>query len=289
MNFKKSYALLFAATCFITMQGFAQTATGKLSLIKGQKIQIDNNIKSVIKQEMMGQSMEITIDANMIHQVEVKDKKSTNNFLVSSTLTKLTTNGSAMGQEMKFDSDNKTDLESETGKAIKEQLNVSMDVEMDDKGKVVNGVKKDANAAGGGQLMEMVNNVTGAGADDSNGANAAFDVVPAGKKVGDSWSDSTITSEMKTYRNYTFKEARGNLATIVLTGKQITKKTVEQQGMEINVTMDGNLSGEGVVDMNTGILKQKTMILDGIGSAEVMGQSIPVTTKITTTTTVKPI
>jgi len=286
MNFTKSSVLLFAASGLFTIQSFAQTATGKLFLIKGQKIQIDNNIKSVINQEMMGQSMEITIDANMIHQVEVKDKKS-NNFLVSSTLTKLTTNGSAMGQEMKFDSDNKTDLESETGKAIKNQLNVSMDVELNDNAKVVNGVKRDSAAAGGGQLMDMVNNVTGGGADDSNGANAAFDIVPAGKKVGDSWSDSTITAEIKTYRNYTFKEANGNLATIVLTGKQITKKKVEQQGMEINVTMDGKLSGEGVVDMNTGILKQKTMILDGIGSAEVMGQSIPVTTKVTTTTTVK--
>lgn len=286
MNFTKTYTLLFAATGLITIQSFAQTATGKLSLIKGQKIQIDNNIKSVINQEMMGQSMEITIDANMIHQVEVKDKKS-DNFILSSTLTKLTTNGSAMGQEMKFDSDNKTDLESETGKAIKGQLNVSMDVELNNNAKVVTGVKKDANAPSGGQLMEMVNNVTGAGADDSNGANAAFDIVPAGKKVGDSWSDSTITDEMKTYRNYTFKEANGNLATIVLNGKQITKKTVEQQGMEINVTMDGKLSGEGVVDMSTGILKQRTMILDGTGSAEVMGQSIPVTTKVTTTTTVK--
>jgi hypothetical protein len=75
--------------------------------------------------------------------------------------------------------------------------------------KVINGVKKDTNATGGGQMLAMINNITGAENDDSNGANAAFDVIPAGKKVGDTWSDSSITEEIKTYRNYSFKEVNG--------------------------------------------------------------------------------
>ena len=286
MTFTKAPSLLFAAISLFTISSQAQTSSGKLTLSKGQKIQIENNIKSVINQEMMGQSMEITIDASLVHQVEVKDKKA-NSYLLTSTLTKLTTNGSAMGQEMKFDSDKKEDLESETGKAIKDQLNVGMDVELGDNAKLIAGIKKDTNSTKGSQLLDMVNNVTGASADETNGADAAFDIIPKGKKAGDSWSDSTITAEIKTYRNYTFKEATGNLATIVLNGKQITKKVVEQQGMEITVSMDGKLTGEGIVDMRTGILKQRTTVLDGTGSAEVMGQSIPVTTKVTTITTVK--
>src|SRR4051812_26489022 len=100
----KPRSIFFGAICFFSVTAGAQTASGKLTLAKGQKIQIDNNIKSVISQEMMGQAMEITIDANMIHQLQVKDKKK-NSYVVSSTLTKLSTNGSAMGQEMKFDSD----------------------------------------------------------------------------------------------------------------------------------------------------------------------------------------
>ncbi len=288
MKFIKSLHFLLPAICLLSITAQAQTATGKLLLSKGQKIQVDNNIKSVISQEMMGQAIEITIDANLIHQLEVKDKKS-NSYLLSSTLTKLSTNGNAMGQEMKFDSDKKEDLDSETGKALKDQLNVTMEVELNENAVVINGVKKDPKVSAGGQLMDMVNNVTGGDNDESNGANAAFDVVPAGKKLGDSWSDSSITTEIKTYRKYTIKSLEGNNATIQLSGTQITKKKVEQQGMEINISMDGKLSGEGIVDMRTGLLKQKTTILDGIGSAEVMGQSIPVTTKVTTTTTVKTI
>ena len=289
MKLIKIYSTVLPAICLLGVTASAQTASGRLMLAKGQKIQIDNNIKSVINQEMMGQSMEITIDANMVHKLEVKDKK-TSSYLLSSTLTKLTTNGSAMGQEMKFDSDKKEDLESETGKALKDQLNVTREVELNDNAKVINAVKKEPKAPSTSpQLMDMVNNVTGGDADESNGANAAFEVVPAGKKAGDTWSDSTITSDIKTYRNYTLKEVNGNNGTVVLTGKQTTKKKMEQQGMEINVSMEAKLSGEGIVDMTTGLLKQRTMVMDGTGSAEVMGQSIPVTTKVTTTTTVKTI
>ena len=135
----------------------------------------------------------------------------------------------------------------------------------------------------------MVNNITGGDGDESNGANAAFEVVPAGKKAGDTWSDSVIIEGIKTYRNYTIKQITGNIATVLLSGSQVTKKKMEQQGMEITVNMEAKLSGEGMVDINTGLLQQRTMVMEGIGSAEVMGQSIPVTTKVTTTTTVKKI
>ena len=57
--------------------------------------------------------------------------------------------------------------------------------------------------------------------------------------------------------------------------------------MEVNVSMDAKLSGESVVDISTGIVKQKTLNMDGTGTAEMMGQSIPMTTKVTSTTTVK--
>jgi hypothetical protein len=285
MKFTKHLSLISGITFFLIASSFAQSSSGKLSLSKGQKFQVNNDIKSVVSQEMAGQSIEITIDANMIHQLEVKDKKD-KSYVISSTLTKLTTNGNAMGQTISFDSDKKEDLETETGKAMKGQLNVPNDVELSDEAKVINAAKNEETPANGGQLMDMINNVTGGGASGGNGANAAFEVMPAGKKVGDSWSDSTITDEIKTYRTYTIKDVKGNDATVSITGNQVTKKKVEQQGMEINVNMDGKISGEGIVDISTGILKERTTLMEGTGTAEMMGQSIPVTTKITTKTIV---
>ncbi|MDO9373819.1 MAG: DUF6263 family protein [Bacteroidota bacterium] len=289
MKFTKSLTLAATAALFIGSSSFAQTTSGKLGLTKGQKLQVDNSIKSVISQEMAGQSIEISVDANLVHQLEVKDKKD-KSYVVASTLKKLSTNGNAMGNSLSFDSDKKEDLESETGKALKDRLNVAQDIELADDAKVINGVKPSTDKpASGGQLLDMINNVTGAGNDNSNGANAAFEVMPAGKKVGDTWSDSSITEEIKTYRNYTLKEIKGDVATVSLTGKQITNKKVEQQGMQITVNMEGKLSGEGFVDMKTGILKERTILLDGTGNIEVMEQSMPMSTKVTTKTTVKSI
>lgn len=286
MTFTKPFSL-FTAAFMITAASFAQSPSGKLNLSKGQKLQVENNIQSLITQEMMGQKMEISIEANTTHQVEVKDKKASS-YAVASTLKKLTTNGSAMGQTLNFDSDKKEDLDGEMGKAVKDQLNVEKDVELDEAAEVIN-ARKTAMPEMSGGLMDMVNNVTGAGADESNGAKAAFEVLPKGKKVGDRWSDSTVTDDIKTYRSYTLKSIDGKKATLMLDGKQTTSKKMEQQGMEISVNMEAKLSGESIVDMSTGIVQERTIVMDGTGTAEMMGQSIPVTTKVTTKTTVKSI
>jgi len=288
MPFTRSVSLLFAIFSLITITTSAQTATGKLSLAKGQKILIDNDIKTVSNQEMMGQSMEITSDAKMQYEVEVKEKKP-NSYLISTTLTKVLSSGSAMGQEMKFDSDKKEDLDSETGKAFKDQLNVSMEAEYNENAQVINAVKKEATTTSDNQMMDMMKKFAGASGADLDGASAAFTIIPAGKKPGDTWSDSLITDAVKTYTTYTFKALDGKNATITSSGKQVTKMKVEQQGMEINVSMDGTLSSEGIIDISTGLIKQKTSTLNGVSTTEIMGQTIPGTTKVTTVTTVKTI
>jgi hypothetical protein len=237
---------------------------------------------------MMGQAIEITVDANMVHQIEVKDKMP-HSYLVTSTLTKFSTNGSAMGQEMKFDSDKKEDMESESGKLMKGQLNVSREVELNETAKVIRKEKKSSPPISGGQLMDMLNNMTGGDVDESFGAGSAFEVIPAGKKAGDTWSDSTASGDSKTYNYYTLKSVNGNNANIQISGKQIISKKMEQQGMEINVKMEAVISGEGTVDINTGLLQQRTTTMDGTGTAELMGQRIPMSSKTTTNTTVKKI
>jgi hypothetical protein len=283
-----SLPILLTSLCLINIHTNAQNSIGKLILTKGQKIEINNKTKSVISQEMMGQAIEISVDANMVHQLEVKDKMS-NSYLITSTLTKLTTNGAAMGKEMKFDSEKKEDMESETGKLMKDQLNVTKEIEISENAKVIKAAKKSASAVSAGQMMDMINNMTGGNVDESNGAGSAFEIIPAGKKIGDKWSDSTVMGDIKTYNSYTLKSVNGNIATLELKGKQLINKKMEQQGMEINIKMEANISGEGIVDMNTGLLQQKTTLIDGSGSAEVMGQSIPMSSKTTTITTVKKI
>ena len=287
MNLCKTLSLFLTACYAFSITAVAQISSGKLSLHKGEKLEVDNDVKSVITQEMMGQSMEVNINALMVHHVEVKEKKDSS-FTIVSTLTKLKTKGSAMGQKLDFDSDKKEDMESETGKAIKDELNVAKEIELNESAKVINTKKPNKNEEKtSGSMIDIFKNITGDDADESNGAKDAFEVIPTGKKKGDIWADSIIIDDVKTYRKYKIKEVKDNDATIVLSGTQITDKKMEQQGLEINIHMEGKLSGEGIVDMSTGIITQKSTVMDATGTAEVMGQSVPVTSKVTSVTTVK--
>ncbi len=285
---QKNFFFIFSAAMLLSATaGLAQNNGTKLILIKGQKLQIDNAVKSLTNMDLMGQSMEMTSDATMTHQVEVKDTKDAN-YTVASTITKITSSGNAMGQAYTFDSDKKEDLESEIGKAMKGQLNVTHEADFNTAGNVISAkTLANTDAPNANPMMDMMKNLTGGGNDDGGGAGDIFQVLPKGKKPGDSWTDSTIAEGSKTYKTYTLKEIKGNDAILSLTGTQSTNKKIDQQGMEVNVTMESKLSGESTVDLTTGIVKQKSLVMDGAGNADAMGQAIPITTKITSNTIVK--
>lgn len=258
-----------------------------LSLNKDQKIQINNTVKTVNTMEMMGQSMDVTADIIMTRLLEVKDKKE-NSYNITSTITKMNFNSSMMGQNMSYDSDKKEDGESELGKVLKEQVNVPKDMELDNDGRMIN-VQKDTTKKAtdeGNPMMAMIEKM-GAAQDESNGANDAFMVLAPGVKTSDTWSDSSTADGFKVYRNYLVKEIKGNEATIVLTGTQAITNNIDNGGMQVNITLDSKLSGEILVDITTGIVKQRTLTMEGAGNADVMGQSIPMVTKVTTTSAIK--
>ena len=287
MTQKNFFIVFLAVTLLSTTLSQAQNNGTKLILTKGQKLQIDNTVKSLTNMDLMGQSMEMTSDATMTHQVEVKDKRETI-YTVASTITKITSSGNAMGQAYTFDSDKKEDLESEIGKVMKGQLNVTHEADFNTAGTVISEKKAvSTEAPNSNPMMDMMKNLTGGGNNDGGGAGEIFQVLPMGKKPGDSWTDSSIAEGSKTYKTYTLKEIKGNDAILTLSGTQSTNKKIEQQGMEVNVTMESKLSGESTVDLTTGIVKQKSMVVDGAGNADAMGQAIPITTKITSNTIVK--
>lgn len=287
MTQKNLFIVFLAVTLLSTTLSQAQNNGAKLILTKGQKLQIDNTVKSLTNMDLMGQSMEMTSDATMTHQVEVKDKRETI-YTVASTITKITSSGNAMGQAYTFDSDKKEDLESEIGKVMKGQLNVTHEADFNTAGTFISEKKAvSTEAPNSNPMMDMMKNLTGGGNNDGGGAGEIFQVLPMGKKLGDSWTDSSIAEGSKTYKTYTLKEIKGNDAILTLSGTQSTNKKIEQQGMEVNVTMESKLSGESTVDLTTGIVKQKSMVVDGAGNADAMGQAIPITTKITSNTIVK--
>jgi len=237
--------------------------------------------------EMMGQSMDITADIIITRRLEVKDKKE-NSYNITSTITKMNFNSSMMGQNMSYDSDKKEDADSELGKVLKDQVNVPKTMELDNDGRMIN-VQKDTTKKvtdDVNPMMAMIEKM-GAGQDESNGANDAFMVLTPGVKAGDTWADSSITDGFKINRNYVVKEITGNDATIILTGTQAITNILDNGGMQANIALDSKLAGEILVDVTTGIVKQRTLTMEGTGNVDVMGQSIPMVTKVTTTSLIK--
>ena len=88
MQQKKIFLPITFGLITMSLVSIGQTTTGKISLSKGLKFQIENNTNSVISQEVMGQTIEIKMDLQALHQVEVKDKKDSS-YILTSTFKKL--------------------------------------------------------------------------------------------------------------------------------------------------------------------------------------------------------
>lgn len=282
-------AAVFSACSKHTAQSVAAVPAVKKAIVlnKGDKLQIEYTTKATNSMEMMGQQMDITGDVVITRQLEVKEKTDSS-YIINSSISRMVVNSGFMGQAMNYDSDKKEDADNELGKAMKGQINVPKEVEISFTGKVIN-TKKDTaqkSADSGNPMMSLIENM-GAGQDESNGVNDAFQVLPPNVKTGDTWADSLIADGSKTTRNYTVKSIDGNNATISFTGTQVVAKAVEAQGMAGNIALDSKLSGEFIVDITNGFAKQRTLTMDGTGSVDAMGQAIPMTTKVTTTSVIK--
>lgn len=282
-------ALSFATVLFITHTATSQSKkveTGKLDFKPGQKFQTDNSIKTTSSMEMMGQQMDIKADVTLVRQLEIKDKKD-KTYNVASTITKMATNMDMMGQTMSYDSDKKEDADSDIGKILKDKINVPTALEMGEDGKIIPSKKEEPKAGDDASGMAAMMKSFGAGSDERILTDDVFIPTPKNLKVGDTWSDSLITDGQKTYRDYTVKSFQGSEAIVTIGGKVLTDKKMENQGMEMNLVMESKLTGEMTVDTNTGVIKQRTITADGSGNIEMMGQQVPMATKVETNSVTK--
>ncbi len=278
------FTIVLSGAAIISSNNASAQKSIKLSLVAGQKFQTENVVKTTTSMEMMGQQMDVVADVTATRQLEVKDKKEST-YNITSTITKMATVTNMMGQEIKYDSEKKEDQDSEIGKVLADKINVPVEMEMNETGKVTK-VKKQEGKDDKNGMAAMMGGM-GAGADESGLVEDVFLSIPEGAKQDDKWSDSTIADGVKTYRNFTVKSIEGSNATLTFAATQNINKAVENQGMEMNITMENKMTGEILVDKTTGVVKQKTINTEGTGSMDMMGQSVPMTNKTTLTSTTK--
>lgn len=257
----------------------------KLFLKAGQKFQTDNTVKTVTSMEMMGQQMEIKADVTVNRQLDIKEKKESMYNIVS-TIKRMVTTADMMGQSMSYDSDKTEDTASEMGKIFRDKINVPADLEMNDEGKITPLPKQDNKTEDASGMSSMMASL-GAGADETILTDDVFHLMPVKIKTGTTWSDSIIAEGLKTYRDYTVKSVQGNEATVTISGKQLMDKKMDNQGMEMTLVMENKITGEMLVDAKSGVIKQRTLTSEGTGNMEMMGQQVPMTTKVETTSVTK--
>jgi hypothetical protein len=272
---KRIKIILPAALFFVTASTIAQTKS-KLKLPENKKYQVVNTLQSNSTTNIQGQSMESAVNVSSTYDIEVKGK-SGSDYNLSSTISKLTTNMTMMGQEIKFDSENKEDMDGPFGSALKDFIGKPKAMKMDASGKVTFDEKDTAMSEIAKQLHLTQN---------AFGTQLAFLPLPEKAKVGATWTDKTDNEGISKTTNYTIQNITGNIATVSFDSVDSVATSMEQNGMEISVKTSGKSSGEEKVDLKTGVIQSGTTKADATGTVSAMGQEFPMSTKITSTTTV---
>jgi hypothetical protein len=280
---KKIFVLAFSV---ITLAAFSQSPTGKIVVKPGQHFKVESISDGTIAVEMMAQSMEIKVGNTTKITADIKDAAN-NNYTITQTLTNIKSSFSGMGQEKTFDSEKKEDMDGEAGMMFKDKINVPKDVVISNQGKIIasaadtskSGDKQD------GSSMDAIMDMMGGGKDVVS--TSMFLVIPAGKKAGDTWQDSTSEEGVKVKRTFTLNSIAKKEASVTIDGVIDINKTMQVQGMDMNTVMTSKIKSEVLVDLISNIQKENKSTTDLTGTIDIMGQSAPITSKATSLTTVR--
>lgn len=272
----------FTASFVIAQLMMAQTNTNAILLLKGQKISVNNDV--TIDADL-GMGMQLNSVTASINSLQVKDSD-TNNYTISNTLTKLKINMNMMGQNNTYDSDNKDGNNADMAKIFDDKMNKVNDVMIDKttgaviapKQAVIKDSDEDANNISE-NMMKMFSNTS-----DVAVVEGAFEILPTGKKTGDSWADTSKTADTKTIRTYTLQSVTGNEAVMNIETTVKATNKLDFQGMEFEINTDTKTTGQVLFDISTGMVKKRDTVSDITGSFQMMGQDMPITAKTTTKT-----
>jgi hypothetical protein len=288
-KFKKTCMkkFLLVALVFTTITATSQTVTRKVGLAKGQQLQQQSHVKMNMTQEMMGQSMEIKMESDITNLVEVKNAAA-NSYEVANTIKKVLMNMNAMGQDMKFDSDKKEDMDGQMGQAFKGKIGVPREFTVNSEGIVTSLQNKaEKTEEAGGMMGGMMSGAMGDAEEKEGSAFNSLANIPAkGIKVGESWSDSATDENGKTFTTYTLKQVSGGDGLVTLSSNSAISRELEQQGMTMQMDMKGTTTGEYTFDVATGIIKSRKATTKATGTIDVAGQSVPVNIETTVSSTI---
>jgi hypothetical protein len=285
--------ILFVGFIALSVNGFAQKVNGKLSFPKGQKLELVTETKKTSASEMMGQSIESTINSTITEVFDVQDA-STNGATIEHKVKRLVFNANAMGTDQSYDSDKESDRNSEHGKMLQKTINNTYKMTVDPYGKVTAVKSADDTAKTKNADEEAIAGIMSQQLGISfgmpkSGESSVFKILPNKEiKQGDTWTDSSSVNGQKKTTTYKVNSITDNEVLLDYTEDVNVNSTQQIMGVDANIKATDKAVGQITIDRKTGLLKQKTATVDSKATMEAQGMTIPTTGKTTITVTLKP-
>ena len=284
---------ILIALMAVSAVAVAQPANNKLKFKKGQTFEVYTQMNRTAQQEMMGQSMESSVSSASFTHLNVTDATSQDATLLNTTK-RIKFDMSIMGRDESFDSDNPDDMKSDIGKMMGDALNAKYYLTIDPSG-TITGVKDDesdkkkkANDQAAG-MMAMFTGSMGGGKPKA-GDPSLFRILPNKPlSKGLSWTDEIKDENGTRTTVYTIADITASDILIDFDENSTLDIKQEMMGQSATVNVKAKSNGKIVLDKATGILKQKTFVTNSEENISAAGMTIPSTSKMTTTITVKPL
>ena len=275
------------ASCSSSKKTSSAPASGQaakkegIQLTAGQKVNV-TAVTTTDADMSMGMNMKNSNTTTSVFQVISVDDSS---YKISNTVTKMKMSMDMMGQSTTYDSEKPEDANSDMGKAVADKINKTDTFSLHrTKGTTKRLSKLTGDPEADNPLMGIME-AFGGGSDSDPSLESGFYVLPSGKKVGDTWADSTIVKTMKTVKHYKLLSLDNNIATVEVKGTTSGTGDMDLKGTSMSFTMDAKSKGQMVVDVETSRVRNVTNDADVNMNMEVMGQTMPVTSKTNSTIT----
>ncbi len=261
-------------SCFIICSlVFISTKAQTIVINKGMKLETVTAIKTTINIEALGQNVET--ETALTNLVETKNVTDTG-YLFSTTTRRMTLKTNSMGQKIDFDSDKPEDLNGPFGSKVKGVIGSVSDIVVSKKGVIT--LLSSTLTPGADNPLSQAADFTGFLA---KGQPYPLLMPLPGRPVkkGDTWVDSTGNKDSAFYiYNYTLKENTDKESIVEIMGINRINMVINQGGMEIQIKLDGKVSGNSVFEKATGILRTSSSVSQNTGTMSVMGQTVPIST-----------
>ncbi len=276
-----------ALALIFTLSLAAQSYTPAVKLDAGKKYSIITSTKGNMTQEAMGQTMEIPLESTTNATLTIK--AATDKGFESGYITDRIQFGmNAMGQEINYDSDKKEDKDGPMGKTMNKLVGAETTFTVDGSGNInKESIVKPKEEVKVNEEPDMMSNMMSNMGMGNMATCPAFNLFVSNKeiKISDSFIDSSSTTDKdgktKSTTTYTLKEVKDGKATFSINGEIGVDKKMEMQGMEMTSVTNSKSRGDMIVDIATGLLISKTVVIETTGNVEVQGMSIPITGKTT--------